>query len=135
MVMIDCRRMKEIDRMVNDLVKGIIKRQEKAMKEEGEAIKKDLLGILLEFNQKESNQSQGNHNKNKNVGLIMNEVIDDCKFFYFGGQAITARLLAFTMMLLGKHTDWQACTREEVLQVFEDQKPKFGGLSHLKIRR
>lgn len=128
----DLRRIKEIDSMVNDLVKGIIKKKEKAMKE-GEDITKDLLGVLLESNQKETDQSQGNHNKNNNVGLSMNEVIDDCKFFYFGGQATTATLLAFTMVLLGKHTDWQARAREEVLRVFGDQKPNFDGLSHLKI--
>ncbi|KAI9100943.1 hypothetical protein K1719_024067 [Acacia pycnantha] len=129
----DLRRIKEIDRMVNDLVKGIIKKEEKAMKEEGEAIKKDLLGILLESNQKKTDQSQGNHDKNNNVGLSMNEVIDECKFFYFGGQATIASLLAFTMVLLGKHIDWQARAREEVLQVFGEQKPNFDGLSHLKI--
>ncbi|KAK4264878.1 hypothetical protein QN277_025999 [Acacia crassicarpa] len=129
----DFRRIKEIDRMVNDLVKGIIKKDEKAMKEEGEALKKDLLGILLESNQKETDQSQGNHNKNNNVWLSMNEVIDECKFFYFGGQATIASLLVFTMMLLGKHIDWQARAREEVLQVFGNQKPNFDGLSHLKI--
>ncbi|XP_054816270.1 cytochrome P450 72A68-like [Prosopis cineraria] len=125
----DFRRIKEIDRMVEDFVKGIIKKKEKALKA-GEAIKNHLLGMLLESNHKEI-ESQRKHN---NAGLMsMKDVIDECKFFYFGGQATTSSLLAWTMMLLSRYTDWQTRAREEVLQVFGNQKPNFDGLNRLKI--
>ncbi|XP_028763754.1 cytochrome P450 72A68-like [Neltuma alba] len=124
----DLRRIKEIDRMVGDLVKGIIKKKEKALKE-GEAMKNDVLSILLESNHKEI-EKRGNK---KNVGLSMKDIIDECKFFYFGGQATTSSLLAWAIMLLSKYTDWQTRAREEVFQVFGDQEPNFDRLSHLKI--
>ena len=115
----DIRRIKEIDKTVMKLVKGMVEKKEKAMKE-GRSIKKDLLGLLL-------------GSINNNVGMSMNDVVEECKLFYFGGQITTASLLAWTMMLLAKYTDWQARAREEVLRVFGDQNPNSDGLSQLKI--
>ncbi|XP_054814448.1 cytochrome P450 72A397-like [Prosopis cineraria] len=124
----DLRRIKEMDQMVEDLVKGIIDKKEKALKA-GESIRKDLLGILLESNHKET-EIIGKHNK---VGLSMKEIVEDCKLFYFGGHATTSSLLAWTMMLLSIYPDWQTRAREEVFQVFGNQNPNYDGLSHLKI--
>ncbi|XP_076957708.1 cytochrome P450 CYP72A219-like [Bidens hawaiensis] len=117
------RRMKEIYREVKSSIKKIIN---KRLKESGE--KEDLLGLLLYSNDNEIKQ-QGNNS----FGLSIDEVIEECKLFYFAGQETTANLLTWTMVLLGQHTNWQDRARDEVLKVFGDRKPDADGLNHLKI--
>ncbi|ESW21370.1 hypothetical protein PHAVU_005G065000 [Phaseolus vulgaris] len=122
------RRMKEIDKETKASLMDIINNKEKALKA-GEATKNDLLDILLESNHKEIQE----HGNNKNVGLNIEDVIEECKLFYFAGQDSTSSLLVWTMILLSMYPDWQTRAREEVLQVFGNHKPDFDGLNHLKI--
>ncbi|KAK1414328.1 hypothetical protein QVD17_30072 [Tagetes erecta] len=94
----------------------------------GEASHDDLLGILLDSNYKEIKE-----HGNSNFGLSINEVIKECKLFYFAGQETTRNMLVWTMILLAKHVEWQARAREEVLRIFDDKRPNIDGLSHLKV--
>ncbi|XP_027341689.1 cytochrome P450 72A68-like [Abrus precatorius] len=122
------RRVKKIDRDIKASLINMIKKREKALRA-GETTKNNLLDILLESNDKEIQE----HRNNKNVGLKLEEVVEECKLFYFAGQETTSGLLAWTMVLLSRYPDWQARAREEVLQVFGNKKPDFDGLNHLKI--
>ncbi|XP_022140103.1 cytochrome P450 CYP72A219-like [Momordica charantia] len=121
-------KMKKMGKEIKSLILGIINERQKAM-EAGEAAYSDLLGILMESNLNEIRQ----HGNNKNVGMSIEDVIEECKLFYLAGQETTATLLIWTMILLSSYSEWQERARAEVREVFDNRKPDYNGLSRLKI--
>ncbi|XP_022140092.1 cytochrome P450 CYP72A219-like isoform X2 [Momordica charantia] len=122
-------KMVKINKEMKILISSIINERKKDM-EAGEAACNDLLGILIESNLNEIRQKHGN---NKDAGMSIEDVIEECKLFYLAGQETTATLLVWTMILLSSYSDWQERARAEVLQVFGNREPDFDGLSRLKI--
>ncbi|KAL2245523.1 UNVERIFIED_CONTAM: Cytochrome, partial [Sesamum indicum] len=121
------RRLKEINDDLCSLLRGIIKQRQTAMQTGNSTEDDDLLGILLKSNEKEMKEN------GKKSGMSIEEVIEECKTFYFSGQESTSNLLSWTMFLLSIHQDWQKRAREELFQVFGDSAPDFDGLNRLKI--
>ncbi|KAK9059917.1 hypothetical protein SSX86_020621 [Deinandra increscens subsp. villosa] len=121
------KRMKEIDQQVSDSIKNMINKRVVAMNS-GKSSNDDLLSILLD-----SNYNEIKRHGNSKLGLSIEDIIEECKLFYFAGQETTGNMLVWTMILLGQHLEWQASAREEVLHVFGDKKPDTDGLGHLKV--
>ncbi|KAF2286350.1 hypothetical protein GH714_014962 [Hevea brasiliensis] len=71
------QRIKEIDREIQASLKSMISKRENAMKAR-EATNDDLLGLLIESNLRETKER-----------LSIQDVIDECKLFYFAGQETT----------------------------------------------
>lgn len=48
--------------------------------------------------------------------LDMDEIIDECKTFFFAGHETTSHLLTWAVFLLSSNVEWQEKLREEVLR-------------------
>ena len=119
------RRLREIEREVSKLLRGIIGKRERAIKN-GETSNGDLLGLLVESNMRESNGKA-------ELGMTTDEIIEECKLFYFAGMETTSVLLTWTLIVLSMHPEWQERAREEVLHHFGRTTPDYDSLSRLKI--
>uniref|UniRef100_A0A0E0LNS8 Cytochrome P450 n=1 Tax=Oryza punctata TaxID=4537 RepID=A0A0E0LNS8_ORYPU len=85
----------------------------------------DLLGLMLEACASEHNENQPR--------LSMDEIIAECKTFFFAGHETTSHLLTWTMFLLSTHPEWQEKLREEVMMECGDEVPTGDMLSKLKL--
>lgn len=94
----------------------------------GEPTKQDLLGLMLESSLKHAQEAG-----EKDAAMTPEDVIEECKLFYFAGQETTSILITTTMIVLSMHPDWQVEAREEVVQLFGKDKPEYNELSRLKI--
>lgn len=66
--------------------------------------------------------------------MSIEEIVDECKTFYFAGKETTANFLTWTVLLLALHKEWQSKARQEVLSVFgRHGHPDEESLSKLKI--
>uniref|UniRef100_A0A453ICQ2 Secologanin synthase n=4 Tax=Aegilops tauschii subsp. strangulata TaxID=200361 RepID=A0A453ICQ2_AEGTS len=120
------KRMYQVNNEVESILHGLIAKRTKAIKE-GESTKDDLLGLLLE-----SNMRHTYDNGQSSMGMTNEDVIEECKTFYFAGMETTSVLLMWTMIVLSMHPEWQDRAREEVLSLFGKNKPGYEGLNRLK---
>lgn len=87
----------------------------------------DLLGLMMESCRPDTRQKQ------EGEILSMNEIIDECKTFFFGGQETTSHLLTWTVFLLCTNQEWQERLREEVFRECGTETPNADMLSKLKL--
>ncbi|XP_020086178.1 cytochrome P450 72A15-like isoform X2 [Ananas comosus] len=120
------KKMMAISKEVGDILRSMIEQRVQATRK-GEAKNNDLLGLLLESNMTDYPDTRGYRNN-----MTIEEVIEECKLFYFAGQETTSVLLTWTIIALSMHPDWQARARDEVSQVFGKNKPDYEGLNRLK---
>ncbi|CAL4975169.1 unnamed protein product [Urochloa decumbens] len=120
------RKMHRINKEIETILRDLIGKRIQAMKD-GESNKDDLLGLLLESNTTETDRSG-----QSSMAMTIEDVIEECKLFYFAGMETTSVLLTWTMVVLSMHPEWQDRAREEVLALFGKNKPELEGLNHLK---
>ncbi|CAL5403186.1 unnamed protein product [Camellia sinensis] len=123
------KRIEEINNELAAIMTEMINKRERSMKLGVAGQDDDLLSLLLTSNMREIQE----HGNNEDMGMSFEEVIEDCKAFYFAGQESTSNFLLWTMVLLSIHPEWQVRAREEVWKAFRNNKPDFDGLNHLKI--
>ncbi|KAL3500849.1 hypothetical protein ACH5RR_039942 [Cinchona calisaya] len=114
------RRRYEVDGEIKAMLREIICKKQKAM-QNGESGNGDLLGLLLQCKEEKGND------------MTIEDVIEECKLFYFAGQETTANWLTWTLILLSMHPDWQDKARQEVLQICGKTAPDVETLNRLKI--
>ncbi|TYI06260.1 hypothetical protein ES332_A10G146000v1 [Gossypium tomentosum] len=114
----------KLAREIKDLVIEIVKKREnKVASGEAESFGSDFLGLLVKaFN-----------NPDKKNKISMEDLVDECKTFYFAGQETVNALLAWAVLVLAIHSDWQDKARREVMEIFGSQNPHSEGLAKLKI--
>ncbi|KAJ1277079.1 hypothetical protein BS78_05G266400 [Paspalum vaginatum] len=84
----------------------------------------DLLGLMLEACAPEHGEAPT---------LSMDEIIDECKTFFFAGHDTTSHTLTWAMFLLSTHPDWQEKLREEVRRECGGGDPTGDALNRLKL--
>ncbi|XVE74382.1 hypothetical protein DITRI_Ditri12bG0012400 [Diplodiscus trichospermus] len=106
----------------DSVMKMVKKREEKAATGEADSFGRDFLGLLI----------NAYHDLDEKNRLSVDDLVGECKTFYFAGQETTNSLLAWTALLLAIHTDWQEKARTEVIDVFGNQNPHPEGIAKLK---
>ncbi|TYH90362.1 hypothetical protein ES332_A13G043100v1 [Gossypium tomentosum] len=112
-----------IAKMIHDSVMSIVeKREKRVVTGEADNFGCDFLGLLV----------NAYHEADEKNRLSIQDLVDECKTFYFAGQETVNSLLAWATLLLAIHTDWQDKARAEVIEVFGNQNPDSEGMAKLK---
>lgn len=69
----------------------------------------------------------------KQEALDIEEVVDECKTFYFAGKETTANFLTWAFLLLALHQEWQSKARKEVVCACRNGIPTAENIADLKM--
>ncbi|KAH7424333.1 hypothetical protein KP509_11G002800 [Ceratopteris richardii] len=102
----------KLQRRIHETLKTIIENRMHAVQKcQADSYGDDLLGRILAAN----GSSLGD-----GVVLTTQDIIDECRTFFFAGHETTASLLAWATMLMASNPEWQDRAREEVLEMRND---------------
>ncbi|PRQ39035.1 putative cytochrome P450 [Rosa chinensis] len=119
----DEKESEKLEKGIGDTILEIVKKREReAVTGEEGSFGTDFLGLLL----------KASHATNDKQRISVNELVEECKTFYFAGQETNNSLLVWTVFLLALHPEWQEEARKEVLQLFGKKTPNPDGLAKLK---
>lgn len=109
----------KLEEGIRDSIIRIIKKRQEIGEEH--SFGSDFLGKLLEAYQ--------------DYGISIEDIVDECKTFYFAGHETTTLLIGWTIFLLATNNKWQEKARKEVVESFGHEVPNADALSRLKIVR
>ncbi|XP_052489947.1 cytochrome P450 CYP749A22-like isoform X1 [Gossypium raimondii] len=112
----------KLAKMIYDSVMKIVKKREEIVTGEADSFGNDFLGLLV----------NSYHDLDENNKLSIQDLVDESKTFYFAGQETTNSLLAWAILLLAVHTDWQEKARREVIEIIGKGNPNSEGIAKLK---
>ncbi|KAK8308159.1 hypothetical protein V6Z12_D02G038000 [Gossypium hirsutum] len=117
----------ESEELANEIqgcvMKMIKKREDRVVNGEADSFGNDFLGLLV----------KAYHDLDDKDMLSLGDLVDECKTFYLAGQDTVNGLLAWTVLLLAIHGDWQEKARREVIEIFGNQNPHPESIVKLKI--
>ncbi|URE12660.1 secologanin synthase-like [Musa troglodytarum] len=116
------KRRMHINREIKSMLMDMINKKLDSIAK-GESTADDLLGLLVQYS---------NDRDHGNYSITTDDVIEECKLFYFAGQETTSVLLTWTLILLSIYPTWQQRAREEVASVCGKNSPDFESTSRLK---
>lgn len=111
---------KRLGKEIDQLFLSIINDRKKSIKRK---TPQDLLGILLQ-----GSPVDGRLGKT----LSQQELVDECKTFFFGGHETTALAITWTLLLLAMNPEWQDHLRDEIREVVKDGGIDVNTLAGLK---
>jgi len=109
----------KLERKIRDTLLGIIQSR---LNSKDSGYGNDLLGLMMESAQRQ-----------EGAGMNTEEIIDECKTFFFAGHETTSHLLSWTMFLLSTNQKWQERLREEVVRECGTEIPNADNISKLKL--
>ncbi|EXB44886.1 Cytochrome P450 734A1 [Morus notabilis] len=113
-----------LDREIsNSIMEMVKKREDKVTSGDEDNYGSDLLGGLI----------KAHHDADEMKQISMEDLITEVRSFYFAGQETTNSLLAWTVLLLAIHTDWQEEARKEAVNLFGQHNPIADGIARLKV--
>ncbi|MBA0812975.1 hypothetical protein Gohar_026876 [Gossypium harknessii] len=118
----------KLAREIQDLVIEIVKKREnKVASGEAESFGSDFLRLLVKaFN-----------NPDEENKILMEDLVAECKTFYFAGQENVNALLAWAVLVLAIHRDWQDKARREMRMIINETLRLYAPIveisSHAKV--
>ncbi|PHT33691.1 hypothetical protein CQW23_25491 [Capsicum baccatum] len=99
------------------------KREDNVKTGQAESYGGDFLGSLL----------KAHHDADVKTRISADDIIDECKTFYFAAHETTTNLLSWSVLLLVSHPEWQEKARQEVVELYGQETPKTESISRLHI--
>ncbi|XP_058074578.1 cytochrome P450 734A1-like [Magnolia sinica] len=105
-----------LDKEIRKSLVKLIRQRNQNSKEKAGGPAKDLLGLMINAGAMKPNDRRSDGPTAPST-ITVQDIIEECKAFFFAGKQTTSNLLTWTTVLLAMHPRWQELAREEVLQV------------------
>ncbi|KAL8136834.1 hypothetical protein V2J09_002835 [Rumex salicifolius] len=112
---------KEIRKSLVKLIeqrKAVMETETESEKERESGSGKDLLGLMIQAGIKENGVHKApDSDSDSRSSITVQDIVEECKSFFFAGKQTTSNLLTWTTVLLAMHPQWQALARDEVFRI------------------